>query len=318
MEVVRTGSRYTFPLQARRAFRRMDGKRFDLLVEDVNKSPLFTPRWSATPVAVLVPHLFGTTVFREAWLPVASAVWLAERRMLPAYEHVPIQAISRSTKEDLVGRGFSADQIRVVYPGVDHRVYRPDPEVARFQRPTFAYVGRLKRYKGLDVVLSAAAELDRSGWRGRILIAGTGDDEERLRRLVLDRGLDRTVEFLGFVAEERKVELLRRAWAVLYPSPKEGWGLTNVEAAACGTAAIASDSPGLRESVAHGRSGYLVRHQEVSDWVARLRELTDSPEQRDHLGRGAFEHAAGYSWDRAADETEAWLDAALSGHGGRG
>ena len=135
---------------------------------------------------------------------------------------------------------------------------------------------------------------------------------------MLDRGLDQTVEFLGFVAVERKVELLRRAWAIVYPSPKEGWGLTNVEAAACGTAAIASDSPGLRESVAHERSGYLVCHEEVSDWVARLRELTDSPELRDRLGRGGLEHAAGYSWDRAADETEAWLDAALSGRGGRG
>ncbi|MEJ2337423.1 MAG: glycosyltransferase family 4 protein [Gemmatimonadales bacterium] len=318
MEVLRTGSRYTFPLHARRAFRRANGKRFDLLVEDVNKSPLFTPRWSDTPVAVLVPHLFGSTAFREAWAPVACAVWMAERRMLPAYQRVPIQAISRSTKEDLVGRGFAADRIRVVYPGVDHRVYRPEPGVARFQQPTFAYVGRLKRYKGLDVVLSAAAELDRSGWSGRILIAGTGDDERRLRRLARGMDLEQTVEFLGFVAEQRKVELLRRAWAVLYPSPKEGWGLTNVEAAACGTAAIASDSPGLRESVVDGKSGYLVHHEEAGAWVARLRELSDSPELRDRLGRGALEHAAGYSWDRAADETEAWLDAALSGHGGRG
>ena len=318
MEVVRAGRRYTFPLHARRAFRRLGPTRFDLLVEDINKSPLFTPRWSHAPVAVLVPHLFGTTAFREASLPVATAIWLAERRMVSAYKHTPIQAISQSTKEDLVARGFSADRIRVVYPGVDHRVYRPDGKMARFQQPTFAYVGRLKRYKGLDVVLSAAAELARAGWDGRILIAGTGDDGERLRRLVSEMDLGQTIEFLGFVAEERKVELLRRAWAVLYPSPKEGWGLTNVEAAACGTAAIASDSPGLRESVAHKRSGYLVRHDEGSDWAARLRELSGSPELRDRLGRGAIKHAAGFSWDRAADETEAWLDAALSGQGGRG
>lgn len=318
MEVFRTGSRYTFPLHARRAFRHLDGKRFDLLVEDVNKLPLFTPRWSDLPVAVLIPHLFGTTAFREAWLPAAVAVWLAERRMLPAYGRVPVQAISRSTKEDLIRRGFSADRIRVVYPGVDHRVYHPDPDLARFEQPTFVYVGRLKRYKGLDVVLSAAADLARSGWKGRILIAGSGDDEERLRRLAKDRGLERTVEFLGFVAQERKVELLRRAWATLYPSPKEGWGLTNVEAAACGTAAIASDSPGLRESVAHERSGYLVRHEQAEDWMVRIRELTDRPELCERLGRGALEHAAGFSWERAADETEAWLDATLSGHGGRG
>src|SRR5712691_8178166 len=53
---------------------------------------------------------------------------------------------------------------------------------------------------------------------------------------------------------------LRAAWAVVFPSPKEGWGISNVEAAACGTPALASDSPGLRESVRHGETGFLVPH----------------------------------------------------------
>jgi glycosyltransferase involved in cell wall biosynthesis len=121
-------------------------------------------------------------------------------------------------------------------------------------------------------------------------------------------GTEEGVEFLGFVTGERKMELLRRAWAVLYPSPKEGWGLTNIEAAACGTPAIASDSPGLRESVASGRSGFLVVHEDPAAWAARLRELTERPELRERLGQGAIEHAGRFSWDRAADETEAWLE----------
>ena len=308
MHVVRTGRRYTFPLYARRAFRSLGPGGFDLIVEDINKSPLFTPRWSDVPVAAIVPHLFGTTVFREASFPVAAAVWLGEKRMLGAYSLVPLQAISRSTKDDLVARGFSPERIQVVYPGVDHRIYRPDPGVRRYERPTFVYLGRLKRYKGLDVLLRAAALLRRSGWEGRLLIAGVGDDAARLRRVAASEGIEEGVEFLGFVTGERKMELLRRAWAVLYPSPKEGWGLTNIEAAACGTPAIASDSAGLRESVASGRSGFLVAHEDPAAWASRLRELTEHPELRERLGRGAIEHAGRFSWDRAADETEAWLE----------
>ena len=65
------------------------------------------------------------------------------------------------------------------------------------------------------------------------------------------------------MSEARKIDLLRRAWANVFPSPKEGWGITVVEAAACGTPSLASDSPGLRDSVRHGETGFLVPHGDV-------------------------------------------------------
>ena len=63
------------------------------------------------------------------------------------------------------------------------------------------------------------------------------------------------MEFPGFVSEEEKLQLFRRAWVHVLTSPKEGWGITNLEAAACGTPTVASDSPGLRDSVVDGRDG---------------------------------------------------------------
>ena len=100
---------------------------------------------------------------------------------------------------------------------------------------------------------------------------------------------------------------MRRAWTCVYPSPKEGWGITNIEAAACGTPAVASDSPGLRESVAHEKSGLLVRHRDVKAWVAALRRVVEDTGLRHRLRAGAIEFAARFTWDRAADETEAHL-----------
>src|SRR4029077_5585294 len=118
-------------------------------------------------------------------------------------------------------------------------------------------------------------------------IAGGGDDRARLERLARTLGLGQAARFLGRVSETEKRRLLRRAWAVVFPSPKEGWGITNVEAAACGTPALASDSPGLRESVQNRVTGYLVPH---GDWRAladRMLALAVDPALVERLGRAA-------------------------------
>ncbi len=100
---------------------------------------------------------------------------------------------------------------------------------------------------------------------------------------------------------------MRKGWATVYPSPKEGWGLTNIEAAASGTPALASDSPGLRESVAHEISGILVPHGSVEAWATALRRIALDGQLRERLRAGALRFAAEFSWDRTADETETHL-----------
>ena len=166
------------------------------------------------------------------------------------------------------------------------------------------YVGRLKRYKGLDVVIRALPVLREQGVATRFLVAGQGDDRARLERLAAEVGVQDAVQFLGFVPEAKKVELLRRAWVNVYPSPKEGWGITNIEAAACGTPTVASDSPGLRESVAEGESGLLAEHSDSRAWADLLGRILQYGEQRERLAAGSVRHAARFSWETAAVETE--------------
>jgi glycosyltransferase involved in cell wall biosynthesis len=139
-------------------------------------------------------------------------------------------------------------------------------------------------------------------------ICGHGDDRPRLERLAAELGLGPAVRFLGFVSENEKRRLLRSAWAVVFPSPKEGWGITNVEAAACGTPAIASDSDGLRESVRDGVTGFLVPHGDVSALADRLTAVANDPALVERLGRAARGFAEGLSWDAAARATLAHLE----------
>src|SRR6185437_13269656 len=131
-------------------------------------------------------------------------------------------------------------------------------------------------------------------------------------------GLMDAVRFLGFVDDETKRRLLRESWAVVFPSPKEGWGISNVEAAACGTPALASDSPGLRESVRHGVTGYLVPHGDAGALAERMLALAADPARVARLGHGARAFAEGLSWEAAARATEAELQRVIAeGGGGR-
>jgi glycosyltransferase involved in cell wall biosynthesis len=229
---------------------------------------------------------------------------------------VPFEAISESTADDLTARGIERRRIRVIRPGIDHARFRPDLTPSRFDVPTFLYVGRLKRYKGLERVIDAVAALARDGVDARLLVAGKGDHERALRAHASRRARDR-VRFLGYITEREKVDLLRRAWATVYPSPKEGWGITNIEAAACGTPSIASDAPGLRESVSDGRSGLLVPHEDPDAWRLALKRIACDDGLRHQLQEGAVGYAARFSWDRAADETESHLQEIVSGARGR-
>ena len=313
INVVRVGTRNTFRLLARKGYRDHFANRpFDVIIEDINKMPLHTPRWGTVPVVAVVPHLFGSTVFQELPLPVAAAVWLAERPIPWVYGRVPFQAISQSTADDLVERGIAREHIRVIYCGIDSHHFTPDPS-QRADAPVFAYLGRLKRYKAVDLVLRGFAQAAVPG--ATLELAGAGDYRPELERLASSLDLGDRVKFLGRISEADKLRLLRRAWALVFTSPKEGWGITNLEAAACGTAVIASDSPGIRESVRHGETGFLVRHGDVATLGATIAQVASDRSLVERLGAQARSFATTFTWERAALETAQHLDEVLQGGG---
>ena len=308
IEVHRTGGRHSFALRGRGAVRRaLRHEPPDVVVEDINKLPLFLASLTDRPFCVIVPHLFGTTAFEEASWPVAAMVVAAERPVPRCYHRAGFHVISESTRDDLMARGVPRDRIVVIHPGVDTEFYTPAPSLDRTDPPSFLYVGRLRRYKRVDLAIEALALARRERPDLVLDIAGTGEDRSRLETVSRGLGVADAVRFRGFVSEAEKLRLLRTTWANLFPSPKEGWGITVMEAAACGTPSIASDSPGLRDSVRDGESGYLVPHGDAGALARRLLELAADRVRVDALGRAGRRLAEAHTWDAAANATEAHL-----------
>jgi len=311
MEVRRVGTRQSFAALACLYFRReLLGTKWDLVIEDINKIPLYTPLWTRGRTAALVPHLFGGTAFLELPAALAATVWLSERPLGRIYRKVPFEAISESTRDDLVARGIPRASIAVIHPGVDTVGYTPLPG-SRSAVATFAYLGRLKKYKGVHHVIRAFARITHRS--ATLEIAGAGDYRPALEELARSLDLGERVRFLGRISEPEKLALLRRAWGLVFASPKEGWGITNLEAAACATPVVASNSPGIRESVRHGETGFLVPHGDADAMAAAIDRLAASRELVENLGGNARRFAEGFTWERAARETERHLTGVIGG-----
>jgi glycosyltransferase involved in cell wall biosynthesis len=314
IEVHRYGGRHSFALTGWPAIRRaVRAFAPDVIVDDINKLPLFTPTLTRRPVYAIVPHLFGTTAFGEVSWPMAATVWTAERAIPSIYRRAWFHAISDSTRDDLVARGIPRERIAVVYPGVDGGHFRPDPATPRADPPRFVYIGRLKRYKGIEFLIQALAIARRERPDLTLDVAGSGDDRPRLEAIAGAAGLGDAVRFHGFVDDLTRLRLLREAVANVFPSPKEGWGITVMEAAACGTPSLASNSPGLRDSVRDGRTGVLVPHGDTAALGREMLRLAGDPALVATLGQAARAWAEELTWDAAAATVEGHLVALATG-----
>ena len=134
-------------------------------------------------------HFFGRAAFVSASPPVALATWALERTVGLAYRDVEAIAVSESTAEELTGLGMRPERIAVVHNGVDDRLLSTVPLGLRDVEPTVLYLGRLERYKRVDLLIRAIARVRDSGDAARLIIAGDGRQASTLRRLVRRLGL---------------------------------------------------------------------------------------------------------------------------------
>ena len=186
--------------------------------------------------------------------------------------------------------GVPGERIHVAYLGVEaHQFHRGE----RADAPTLLYLGRLKRYKRIEHVLDVLESVP-----GATLdIAGDGDHRATLEAEIAQRGLGDRVRLHGFVDEERKAELYGRAWVSLTASSAEGWCLTVMEAAACGTPSAALAVGGLPESIVDGETGVLA--DDPAELAARVRGLVERPRAartpgRRRRGAGALVHVGAH------------------------
>ena len=137
-------------------------------------------------------------------------------------------------------------------------------------------------------------------------IAGEGDHRPELEAEIAARGLGDRVVLHGHVSEEFKAELYARSWLNLTASSAEGWCLTVMEAATCGTPSAALRVGGLPESIVDGETGLLA--DDGPGLTAAVQRLVADDDLRSRMGASARSRAHGFTWERTARESLTLLE----------
>ena len=235
----------------------------------------------------------------EAAVVVANSTWTAE--------------LARSVLAELGRNGPPPVPVRVVQLGTDPAQFRPglDPRAARATYgldggPWLLTVSRLEWHKGIDTTIRALPAVRAAVPRARYAVAGVGPRRAELERLARELGLGDAVRFLGAVPDADLPAVYNAADLYVGASRRhallvEGFGISLVEASACGIAVVGGRSGGVPDAVRDGETGLLVDPDEPAAVAAGITTLLRDPERRRQMGaagRRAVE--THYNWDRVA------------------
>jgi glycosyltransferase involved in cell wall biosynthesis len=205
------------------------------------------------------------------------------------------QVLSNRGYPYLASRGFRADQIVHISNGIDTTKFhlapelRPDP--TRPERDVIC-VARMDYAKGVDVLVHAwgrmmqvSAQL-REDLKPRLRLVGDGILMRHIERIVVELGIQNSVEFLGLRTDI--ADLLQRAWAFVLPSRWEGMPNALLEAMACGLPCVATRVSGSEDLISDGVNGLLVEPEQPAEMALALYRVMEDPDLAQRLGQEAL------------------------------
>lgn len=188
-----------------------------------------------------------------------------------------VWTVSQGAGENLKSLGYEGEY-RIMPNGVDFAKGKASDEaVAEAVKeydlpagvPVFLFVGRIVKYKGIPLILDALSMLKEKGMDFRMIMVGSGPDEEKLKAKTCELGLDNKVFFTGAIRDREVLRAINtRADLFLFPSTYDTNGLVVREAAACGLAGVLIKGSCAAEGITHKRNGYLI--DETPDSMAAL------------------------------------------------
>jgi glycosyltransferase involved in cell wall biosynthesis len=213
-------------------------------------------------------------------------------------------AISEFTKSKLIkDLSIPKEKIKVIYIGVDLKLFSNVLIESKYQNPTLITVSRLVKYKKIDVLLQAIATIKKTIPNINLKIVGTGPEEEHLKNLVVKLKITENVEFLGKISDiQQLIRVIKMSHIVVSASIVEGFGMVIIEAMACGIPYIASNIPAIREITNDGVGGVLFPPNKQECLEVTIKSLIDNKPLYDEKIKEINGFVNKYDWDKLSEE----------------
>jgi len=305
VRIIRRGNKFTVYIQAYFYYNSLK-KKPQRVIDMINTICWQTPLYVDKERRIAyVNQLAKEVLFYEFFWPLSLIAYFLEKFEYFTYKNTKFLCYSKSTREDLVSFGIKEKNINIFPLGADHDRYK---KIGNKNRdPLFVFVARLVKNKRADLCIRSMKEIVKKYPKASLYILGNGPDEKRLQELAIEENLEKNVKlinknnfFIDKNIKDLKVNLMQKAWALLLPSIKEGWGMVVTEAAACGTPAIVSNVTGLRDSVINNKTGIILSKSPSKDELSQaMIRLIEDNQLKESLSRGAYQYSQSFNWDKS-------------------
>lgn len=301
VRVLRKGSHYSVHLFA--FINYLSGRlgKPDIVIDSFHFLPFFSPLYvRKAKIIALINEVAGRVWFSNIFFPIALIGFLIEPLFFILYRKNQFITSSESTKNELTRFGIIPGKINMVNHGIT--IKKVKSEIVKEKDPTIIFLGRVSKDKGIKDAIEAFNKLSKRIKNLKFWIVGKEEKEGYLDESIKNSEFKSQIKFFNYVDEEKKFELLKRAWVLIHPSKKEGWGLNVIEAASQGTPTVGYNTEGLRDSIVDGKTGLLSdsNPESLSDKIFKL--ISDK-ELYNKLKLGAIDWAGKFNWEESNNKS---------------
>lgn len=271
-------------------------EKFKFIIDVAHGLPFFTPFFATGAKIAIIVHHNHEKLWKTEFNHFFSYIGIfLEKKIVPLiYRNISSITLANTTKKELEQIGFR--RVFAVPPGINTKIYKINS--IKSPVPLILYLGRLRKYKNVDMLLNLYSSIKKEIPRVKLVIIGTGQDKDRLEDIARRKKILNDVIFKGYVSEEEKIQFLQKAWVLAFPSFIEGWGLVALEAAACGTPTVGFDVPGISDAIKHGQSGILVNNK--LEFKLALINIIKNKNLRENFSKNAVKFAKRFNWNKSA------------------
>ena len=288
-------SRFEY-FRSARSFIKNNHSEFDLIIEDYSPfSPLFLKNFIAQEKLLFISqNYFGPQVLKDKLGFLGKLAGIFETKSYQKIHNILYSSEDLQTQvHQFISSKFQHEFI--VYNGVEDNYL--DKKSAVQKKNQLLFLGRFEiQQKGIDRLLNIALELKKKLPHFKIILAGKGKDEVQIKTRIYELNLGDFIKVIPFVSGSNKKTLLQESKLLIMPSRYESWGISSLEAQACGTPVIASNIPGLRLTLQENKTGVLFDNQ--IDLVNKIIELINDEQRLNDMSLKAKLFAENFSWSK--------------------
>jgi glycosyltransferase involved in cell wall biosynthesis len=221
-----------------------------------------------------------------------------ERYVIPRIPHIIVQ--SHFTADLIKERTKS--KIHIVLEGIElKKTPQFQSHTLLSESPDIFIAVRFRKLKGIDILIKAVPTVIKSIPDLKLYIAGSGEEEEKLKSMVKDLGLESHVNFLGYISNEEEISRYYKACKiVVVPSRWDVEPFAPLDGAVWGKPAIVSEMCNS-SLVEDGKTGFVVKSEDVEGLASKIVELLTNDKLREEMGKAAMEKVKEYDWSKIAD-----------------